>query len=179
MYKGKGGQYVSAGVQTAPGMRMTVRSNVRLPDSEVGSSWYEAEKTPYYAKTVAVKPVGTKTVPLNAALVFLCALFVIFGILILNKAVQRAQLTKQITAMEAAIVTIQKDNLDLAAQLAEARDLARIGYDASQRLHMIAATEADTVAVLAPSTRPFGEETIALAENSPVLAQDGKVTGSR
>ena len=180
MYKGKGGQYVMAGVQAAPGMKMTVRSNVRLPDSEVGCSWYEESKKPYYAETVTVQKRQPATLPLNTALIFLCALFVIFGGLILNKAVRRAELSKQITATENAILEVQKKNADLALQVADARDLARIGYDASQKLHMVAATEAATVAVQAPSTRPYGEgTTTAQAQQSPSFAQGSMITGSR
>jgi len=171
MYKGKNGQYVSAGVQGTPSMRLNVRSNVRLPDSEVGASWYDAAEKPFYAETVAQRRRMPLTVSLNSALIVLCILFVMFGTMTLSRVIRKSAITKDITAMEQSIQDIQNRNADLALQVAEARDMARIGYDAAHKLQMVAASKAETVAVHAPDTRPFGEE--------PAAAVSGMKTGSR
>lgn len=178
MYKGKNGQYVTAGVQGTPGMRLNVRGNVRLPDSEAGVSWYDAEAKPYYAQELPQQIRKPVTVPLNGALVFLCVLFVVFGALTLSRVVNRAAIVKNISAMETAMQKAWKDNADLTVQLAEARDLARIGYDASHRLQMIAASNAETIAVRAPETRPYSGGTVT-AQTSPFSASAGRITGSR
>ena len=163
MHKGKNGQYVTAGVQRASSMKMNVRSNVHLPDSEVGASWYDVDQKPFYAETVAERKRTPVTVPLNGAMIFLCALFVLFSVLTLSRTIRKAEIAKNISAMEQSILDIQSRNADLALQVAEARDMARIGYDASHRLQMIDAMKAETVAVHAPDTRPFGENETAAA----------------
>ena len=76
MQKGKNLQYVTAGVQAGPGMRMNVRSNVRLPDSEVGGA-FVMERQPYYAEQVRPAERRPAAMPLNAALILLCALFLV------------------------------------------------------------------------------------------------------
>lgn len=156
--KSKLGQYVAAGVQASPGMRLNVRSNVRLPDSEAGCSWAEEEAPkPFYAETVRPARRQPVTVSLRTASVLLCALFVVFGVLTLNKAVQRADLSKRITALESAIAETEKDNAELLVQVAQARDTARIGYAALQ-LEMVYAAGVEAVPVQAPDTRPFETE---------------------
>ena len=179
MYKGKCGQFASVGVQATPSMRLNVRSNVRLPDSEVGSSWYADGQKPFYAETVQVQKRGPVTVPLNAALIFLCVLFVVFGSLALSRVIRKAEIAKDIHAMSQSIQEAKTRIDGLAVQVMEARDSARIGYDASHKLQMIAASEAETVPVQAPSTRPFGEANAAEPEAAPLSVQNAMKTGSR
>ena len=171
MYKSRNGQYVTAGVQGTPSMRMNVRSNVRLPDSEAGVSWYDAAQKPFYAETVAERKRAPLTIPLNNALIVLCVLFVLFGTMTLSRVIRKSAITKDISAMEQSIQETERRNADLALEVAEARDMARIGYDAAHKLQMIAASKAETVAVHAPDTRPFGE--------APAAAASGMKTGSR
>ncbi|MBR5109433.1 MAG: hypothetical protein IK099_04490 [Clostridia bacterium] len=179
MYKGKSGQFATAGVQCTPSMRLNVRSNVRLPDSEVGGSWYADDQKPFYAETVCVKKREPMTVPLNAALVALCILFVVFGSLALNRVIRKTAIAKDIHAMSQSIEETKTRIDGLTLQVKEARDSARIGYDASHRLNMIAASEAETIAVHAPDTRPFGEESAPGGEASPATVQGAMKTGSR
>ena len=157
MYKGKKGKYVAAGLQATPSIAIGVRGSVHLPDSEAGASRYDPEQKPFYAETVQAQPRGPVTMPLNTALILLYALFVVFGVMALSRTVRKAALTKDITAMNQAIQATQSSNSELLVQLAEARDMARISYDAAHRLSMVEAKEADTVAVHAPDTRPFGD----------------------
>ena len=178
MQKGRNMQYVAAGVQAAPGMRMNVRSNVRLPDSEAGRVWAQ-ERQPYHAVQVRQTGPRTVSVPMNAALLFLCALFVVFGALALGKASQRAELSKKISAMESSIAQTERDNMLLAVQIAEARDSARISYAASQSLGMISSTGVEAVPILAPDTRPYENNAKAQTEASPNSAPGGMIAGSR
>lgn len=171
MHKGKNRQYVSAGVQHTPSVIMNVRGNVRLPDSEVGAPWYDADQKPFHADTVMEKKRQPLTVPLNSAMIFLCALFVVFSVMTLSRMIRKAEIAKNISAMETSILDIQRRNADLALQVAEAHDLARIGYAATSQLQMTPASEAETIAVHAPDTRPFGE-------NAPDALASAK-TGSR
>ena len=106
-----------------------------------------------------------------AFLIVLCMLFVLFGTMTLSRVIRKSAITKDISAMEQSIQETERKNADLALEVAEARDMARIGYDAAHKLQMIAASKAETVAVHAPDTRPFGEE--------PAAASGGMKTGSR
>ena len=178
MQKGKCVSYVAAGVQEAPGIRMRVRSNVRLPDSEAGQV-YEADCQPFYAETVREQPKSSLTMPLNAALAVLCALFVVFGWMIVARQCRRSDLSKNITAMEQKIVLTERENQELAVQVADARDPARIGFAASQNLGMNASSAVTAQWVLAPDTRPFEEKTTAQTEFSPNSVPEGKLIGSR
>ena len=178
MQKGRNLQYVAAGVQAMPGMRMNVRSNVRLPDSEVGSP-YALEQQPFYAKEVAPARKRTVTVPLNSALIFLCALFVVFGVLALNKVAQKSELSKRITAMRDGIVQTEMDNIRLAMEVEEARDKARIGDLAVQQCGMMSSDSVTAVPVVAPNTRPFETQLTITTGDSPNPVQDHLKAGSR
>ena len=98
MQKGKNAMYVTAGLQAAPGMRIHVRSSVQLPDSEAGQA-FDPGRQPFRAGHVAAAPRESVTVPLRGALIFLCALFVTFGGLIVSKNAQRSELVKYIGNM--------------------------------------------------------------------------------
>ena len=158
MYKSRAGKYVAAGVQKSPAIMIDVRSNVHLPDSEAGASWYDPNQKPFYAETVMKQKRGPLTLTRNSALIFLCALFVVFGAMVLTRVAHKASLTKHISEMQQAIEKIQKSNRDLEIEVSNARDIARIGYKAQNELYMVDASSAETVAVHAPDTRPFGEE---------------------
>ena len=178
MQKSRNVQYVAAGVQAMPGVTMNVRSNVRLPDSEAGPSWAQ-ERQPYYA--TRIRPVSKRcmTMPVNIALVFLMTLFFLFGGLVIKKACQRADLSKKISNMESSIAQTVKDNTELEVQITEARDSARISYEASQNLGMIASSGVEAIRIIAPDTRPFEQKTTAQTAFSPNAPLGGIVSGSR
>lgn len=179
MQKGKNAVYVTAGLQAVPGMRINVRSSVHLPDSEAGQA-IESGRQPFRAGRVAAAPREIVTdVPLRGALLFLCALFVLFGSLIVSKAAQRSDIVKYIDTMEKEIVLAEKENRLLAEQVADARDPARICDAACQKLKMKAPSSDTTERVVAPDTRPFEPKTAVQADNSPLAALNGTITGSR
>lgn len=180
MQKGKTLQYAMAGVQAAPGMRMNVQSHVRLPDSEAG---YDDEmgRVPYYAAEVSARAARRSlTIPANIGLIFLCALLVAFGVMIVGKVSARVKLAKDISAMESSIVQTTRDNTLLALEVSSARDSARICYAATQTLGMIAASGVEAVPVVAPDTRPpVYTKAYTAAESSPYSVRNGIITGSR
>lgn len=178
MQKGKSMQYAMAGVQAMPGMRMNVRSHVHVPDAEAGCD-AQAERRPYYAQGPQ-RPVSRRsaTIPAQAGVIFLCAVFVAFGLMVLNKSVKRAEVSKEISAMEQSIAKTLQDNTQLAVEVMEARDSARICYAAAQNLGMVAATGVDAVPIAAPETRPAAIAN-SLTGSSPLSAGYGTITGSR
>ena len=178
MQKSRNVQYVAAGVQTMPGITMNVRSNVRLPDSEAGRSWAQ-ERQPYYAAQIRPAEKRSMTVPMNAALIFLTLLFLLFGFLVIGKACRRSDISKNISAMESSIAQTERDNENLKIEIDQARDSARISYAAAQSLGMISSAGVEAVQIEAPDTRPFEIKTTVQADNSPHSALDGMITGSR
>ncbi len=169
-------QYASAGVQGMPGIRLNVRSNVRLPDSEAGCADMPLQQ-PFYAGRTAAPPRRHLTVPARGATIFLCALAVLFGALILNRVSQKAALARDRSAMESAIAQTVMENADMALRVAEARDSARICYAAVQNLGMISANGVEAVPVVARDTRPA--QTRLAGEASPYSPPEGNITGSR
>ena len=176
MQKAKRIQYASAGVQGMPGIRMNVRSNVRLPDSEAGGAeMYDHQ--PFYAGRTAPAPRRHLTVPSRGAALFLCALMVLFGAMILSRMSVKASLSRDRSAMEASIQRTLQENRELEIQVAAARDQARICYAAVQSLGMISSSGVEAVPVVARTTRPG--QTVMAAANSPLLLPEGIITGSR
>lgn len=175
MQKGKTMQYAMAGVQAMPGMRMNVRSHVHVPDAEAG---YDGQRQPYYAAETQRLPRRSATVPANVGIIFLCAVFLAFGIMVLDRACQRAELSKNISAMEGSIAQTIIDNSQLTLEVMEARDSSRICYAAAQDLGMVAATGVEAIQVMAPDTRP-DIQAESLTENSPFSVEHGMITGSR
>lgn len=178
MQKGKSVQYAMAGVQAMPGMRMNVRSHVRIPDAEAGYD-YQEERRPYFAQGPQ-HPVSRRslTIPANIGVIFLAAVFLFFGILVVGKAATRASLSRKISAMEQSIAQTLQDNTQLAVEVMEARDSSRICYTAAQNLGMVAATGVEAVPVEAPNTRPANYNG-SLTGNSPFPGGLGVITGSR
>ncbi len=178
MQRSKNAPYVEAGMQETPGVRFNVRSSVHLPDSEAGQA-EDAERQPFRAEHIRQTPRESLTVSLRGAMVFLCALFVLFGGLIVGRAVQRAECSKKITAMDQDIRQTEKENEELAAEVEKARDPARICDVALSKLQMKAPAKDTTERVTAPDTRPFEIKTAVQTETSPIAALDGMITGSR
>lgn len=175
MQKGKTMQYAMAGVQAMPGMRMNVRSHVYVPDAEAGEG---SDRQPYYAASTRKAPRRAATIPANIGIIFLCAVFLAFAILVLNKACQRAELSKRISAMESGIAQTITDNSQLTLEVMAARDSSRICYAAAQEMGMVAATGVEAVQVMAPDTRP-SRQNISLTGDSPSPVWHGMITGSR
>lgn len=176
MQKAKNMQYAMAGVQMMPGVRMNVRSNVYIPDSEAGAE-REGYRQPYYAVQTQEKPMGPLTVPYRMAIPFLVCLFLLFFGLAAGKLTQRMNLTNDINAMEANISNLAVANVALQRQVLENRDQARISYLA-QELGMVSATGVEMVPVIAPDTRPETTQQ-SLTGNSPLPSGHGMISGSR
>ena len=181
MQKARFTQYAAVGVQELPGMRLNVRSNVRLPDSEAGSG-QEMAMEPYRAtRPVCRRRRRSVTVPAWFAAIFLTAVFLLFGGLIIGRLYQRVQIVQSIETMEQEIAETRKDNDDKKVLVAKARDRVRIGFEAVQKYGMVASTAVETIQVVAPMTRPVqpADFNAAAQEDSPLSAPDGIMTGSR
>ena len=103
-------RYNVSGVQTPGDGWLNVRSHVTLPDAEAGGGWIQ-DREPFHATEVRrVNRQRTDTVPLNGAALFLCLLFVAFGVVTLNRVIKKAEIAKNIAVMEDSIASTILDN---------------------------------------------------------------------
>lgn len=181
MQKARFTQYAAVGVQAMPGMRMNVRGNVCLPDSEAGTG-QEMRQEPYRAASAGRRrPRRHVMVPAWAGVIFLTAVFLLFGGLIIGKMVRRVEVVRSIETMRQEIAHTLEDNEEKSRQVLEARNSVRICYEAVQRLGMVAATDVQTISITAPLTRPVQPITVTAdaQESSPLSAPEGIMSGSR
>lgn len=170
-------QYTVAGVQNnAMEAMMNVRGNVRLPDADAGRA-ADPERRAYVHDGPVPSSKKVLTVNRNGALIFLCLLFVFFGVKILSRVARRSAESKNISAMENSIAATILENRDLEVKLTSVRDSSRICYYAVQNLGMVSSAAVEAVPVYAPDTRPYETAKMNPAQNSPSAA--GMISGSR
>ena len=171
-------QYASAGVQKNDFNRLRVQSHVYLPDATAGMEQDPQDRKAFVHDGPVPSSRRRFTVSRNAALIFLCVLFVVFGYQVLVRAVAKSQESKNISLMEQSIYNTILENQGYAVEVAQARDSSRICYRAVQELGMVSSAAVEAVPVVAPDTRPhdaYRYNTAAAA--SPSAA--GQISGSR
>lgn len=170
-------QYATAGKHAVQADMMHVRGNVYLPYADAGRA-EEGRRQAYVHDGPVPSSKRYWTVNRNGALVFLCLLFVFFGVKILTRVAARANESKNISAMQSSIAATIEENQRLAVKVAKARDSSRICYSAVQDLGMVSSAAVEAVPVIAPDTRPYGTMPLTTAaQTSPSAA--GYITGSR
>lgn len=156
---------------------MNVRSYVRVPDGEVdrgqGPKPFEAPfgQTGYSRRSL--------TMPRTYALILLGAALAVFLFLGVAKSSQKSKLSAAITRLDTRIMETMRSNSQLTVEVMEARDSARIGYEAVQHIGMIAAAGVESVPVTAPETRPYEKTFGSQTGSSPLPAEAGILSGSR
>lgn len=168
-------QYSIAGVHHQQVMQ--VRSHVYLPDAQVCAETDALRKAYVHDGQVAPQPRKVIKVSRNGALIFLCMLFVFFGVQILQRVAQRSAESKGIAAMERSIAAVEAENRNLTVQLAQVRGASRICYRAVQELGMVSSAAVEAVLVEAPDTRPGWAANTTPGQPSP--AAQGLIAGSR
>ena len=171
--------YAVAGVQMQPGMRMSVRSHVFVPDAEAGG---EDQRQQYFAGANAAKASrGPVTVRWGFAVSLTAAVFLFMAILIGSRAVALDHLRDRIHDDNEQIKYTEGEIEALKEDVADAQDIMRISYVAEQQYDMIYANRADAVPVTAPQTRYERNETYLSGsrEGSPLSPDHGMISGSR
>lgn len=175
MQRVKNMAYATAGVQMMPGIEMNVRSHVFIPDAEAGS---EQVRSSYRAEST-VERKKEWTLPRNVARMFLALVFVVLSIVVLTKCVQRNNLAASYRTTQASIESTEAENVMMTEKLAEARDINRIRYLASNQYKMVSAASVESIPVTAPVTRPANGNTYGQAAASPFGSGHGMIAGSR
>ncbi len=175
MQRVKNMMYATAGVQMVPGIEMNVRSHVFMPDAEAGS---ENQRSHYRADHV-VERRREASLSWNACCVFFAALILVLGLCVGMKYAKLSQLTGEYTANQAEMQQTRLSNLQKSEELAQARDINRIRYLASNNYNMVSAVSVESIPVVAPDTRVANDITNGQTASSPLAGGYGIYTGSR
>ena len=156
------GRYAQVG--GGSGCRIYVRPHVCLPGGDLDE--YGApivgRRFPRRApRTVRPAPVATPRherpgqggISFTTALCTLGLFVFVLGIITLVNTSKMTERSKALSNQRAQVETIQKENAQLALQLEEAADAAKICYAAARNLGMVSAQGADVVYLTAPYTR--------------------------
>ncbi len=157
------GRYAQVGVCSGSACRMTVRPNVLLPFGDLDENDMPAplrrpvRRAPRTAGSAPVTPRHER--PVQRGVSFTAALYIVgffvfvLGIITLVNTSRMTEKSKSVSSLRAQIEAGQKENNELAMQLDEKADGAKICYAAARELGMVSAEGADVVYLTAPSTR--------------------------
>ena len=177
MQKGNGFQYTVAGLQTAHGVSMNVRSDVRVPDGEAGGYCNDSRR-PYRAQgNCASRRRDPLSLPYRVAIPFLMILFLIFAGMIAGRLVEKAELTTDYLKMRQHITELDASNGKMQKEVDANSSYAAISYKA-QGYGLISVLGVESVKVMAPDTRPAQTQN-SLTGSSPLPEGHGIISGSR
>ncbi len=157
------GRYAQVGVSSGSACRMTVRPNVLLPYGDVDENDTPIPPRRPIRRAPRMRPPESAMPrherPVQGGLSFTAALSIlgffvfVLGIITLVNTSKMTEKSKSLNSLRTQIEAGQKANNELAIQLDEASDGAKICYAAARELGMVSAEGADVVYLTAPDTR--------------------------
>lgn len=171
--------YAIAGVQFQPGMRMNVRSHVRMPDAEAGTP---DQRQQYFAEGA---PVSISRQPLMIRRSLAVAVLVIAALVVMAilgvKMYTLYGLRNELSGNQQIFRETEAALAEMDLKVAEARSPVRISYAAEQEYHMISSSAVEPVPLTAPYTRYEQQNAYnsGSRENSPFSPSQGMIIGSR
>ncbi len=173
------GHYATAGAAYANDVHFHVSDHAFLPDSDVGT---DLEKC-YRSKGVrAEHRRERRTLPLPLAVLGLIVLTAVCLIMVLTRVYRVTLADAQIAGMRSSMEAVRERNVQLAQEVAQARDLSRIGYIAVHDLGMVAGDGDRVIQIYVPEIERFsGTVTVtAEQEQSPEIQGEDQqlLTGS-
>lgn len=148
--------YAVAGKQERPYERMSVRSNVYVPDADVCA---DCDGRPAYTAPAGVRREPYR-ISMKAVVLIVAAAAFVLGMFYVSALAKRAGVYKAGQQVYNEIQTLNGDIIVIQEQIAQAQDPNKLRYEASQRLKMINSEGVTPIEIFAPETRP------AQAENS-------------
>lgn len=129
-------RYVTAGTRMVPNQAVQIRSNVYLPGSEVCERIREdvfcAQDSDMYTRRRKHYVMNMK-----AAVCVLFILVLVFGCIIIGKAVRKNSMRKEINSIASNLETLTEQNRLNAKKLDDAREASKICYKAVRELGMV------------------------------------------
>ncbi len=140
------GRYQNTGVAAAgSGVRFDVGDAAYLPDSEAGTDLagcFRADTNVQRRHRQEARTVSLKTAAVTLAIVlFIC------GCVTVSRFTAVKSMEGKVNEIMARMDETRRDNIVLQRQVAEVRDLSRIGMIAVTRLKMVASDESNTVEI--------------------------------
>lgn len=129
-------RYVTAGVRMVPNQSVQIRGNVYLPCGEVCE---RVHGDVFCAQDSGMNTRKKKHYVLNmkASICLLAILALIFGCIIIGKAVKKGNLRSEITAVSTNLESLREQNLLKVREVMEAKDTSKICYRAVHDYGMV------------------------------------------
>ena len=174
--------YAMAGGQWAADDYFAVRDSVYVPDGEAGTdgaSCFRAQP-----RRRAVRQGARPTMTLRSVVIFLSAVSLVCSASVLYALHGRKNVSQDISRMRQSMNQTQRDNEQLALEVAEARDASRVCYLAVNELGMIASEEARTRFIYVPEIEQFTkaedmETQFSASGQGTAPGAQGQLAGSR
>ncbi len=157
------GRYTQVGACSGNACRMTVRPNVLLPYGDLDENDMPLRGRPPARRAPRMRAAATAAPrherPLKRGLSLATALCIagffvfVLGIITLVNTSRMTEKSKALNTLRTQIEAGRKENNELAMQLDQVSDGAKICYTAARELGMVAAEGADVVYLTAPLTR--------------------------
>lgn len=129
-------RYVTAGVRMVPNQSVQIRGNVYLPCGEVCE---RVHGDVFCAQDSGMNTRKKKHYVLNmkASICMLAILALIFGCIIIGKAVKKGELKSEIATMSANLVNQKEENRKNEQKVLDARDTSKLCYSAVHDYGMV------------------------------------------
>lgn len=157
------GRYTQMGACSGSACRMTVRPNVLLPYGDLDENAVPLKGRPPLRRAPRMRAAAMdaprherplkRGMSLTTALCIMGFFVFVLGIITLVNTSRMTERSKSLNALRTQIEAGQKENNELAVQLDEVSDGAKICYTAARELGMVSAEGADLVYLTAPLTR--------------------------
>ncbi len=145
------GQYGSAGAVFADDVKFHISESAYLPDGDAGTEFAGSFRTDHRRE----KKKKTFLVPTRVAVFLLSAVLFVCGISVLLNVYRINTIEKQIADMRTQMDVTRQETDRLREDVAQNRDLARIGYIAVHELGMVASNDGNTVRMYIPQIEWF------------------------
>lgn len=144
--------YSVAGRQASQQDRLCVKSNVHVPNAEIGENYdgrmsYSAPDQIYHRKR-------SYDVSVHTAVMLIGATLFVMMMMVISALVQKQAVVNECNDIISKMYTVQAEIDKVMPDVMKARDSANICYKAAQQLGMVASQGVEAIEIYAPNTRP-------------------------
>jgi len=152
--------YSVAGCQAQPQERLNVKSNVHVPNAEIGEN-YDGRMS-YAAPDHVYRRKRSYDVSFNTAIVMVSVTLFIMMMLVITAHVRKQECVNTCNDLIAGIYAVKDEIAEKQDDVAKARNSSTICYRAAQELGMVASQGVEAIEIYAPNTRPQTENSLSV-----------------
>ena len=150
--------YSVAGRQAQSQQRLFVKSNVHVPNADIGESYdgrmsYSAPDHVYCRKR-------TYDVSLHTAVLLIGVTLFVMMMLVISTLVKKQAIVNTCNDIVNNMYAVQAEIDEVMPYVMEARNSATICYKAAQQLGMVASQGVEAIEIIAPDTRPTADSSL-------------------